>query len=86
MKIPFHRNAQHFIKSNFILEAMDNRKQVKTLVLSDLSKTFDSIEYGILLRKRLGFGFKGSHGGTLHDNTAQCFISHELQLNPIIVF
>lgn len=67
MKIPFHRNAQHLIKSNFILEAMDNRKQVKTLVLLELSKNFDSIEYGILLRKRLGLGFKGSHGDTLHE-------------------
>ena len=36
--------------SDMILEAMD-RKQVTALVLLDLSKAFDSIEHGILLRK-----------------------------------
>ena len=36
--------------SDMILEAMD-RKQVAALVLLDLSKAFDSIELGILLRK-----------------------------------
>ena len=36
--------------SDMILEAMD-RKQVTALVLLDLSKAFDIIEHGILLRK-----------------------------------
>ena len=40
----------HIFMSDMILEAMD-RKQVTALVLLDLSKAFDSIEHGILLRK-----------------------------------
>ena len=40
----------HIFMSDMILEAMD-RKQVAALVLLDLSKAFDSIEHGILLRK-----------------------------------
>ena len=36
--------------SDMILEAMD-QKQVRALLLLDLSKAFDSIEHGILLRK-----------------------------------
>ena len=40
----------HIFMSDMILEAMD-RKQVTALVLLDLSKAFDSIGHGILLRK-----------------------------------
>ena len=40
----------HIFMSDMILEAMD-RKQITALVLLDLSKAFDSIEHGILLRK-----------------------------------
>ena len=40
----------HIFMSDMILEAMD-QKQVTALVLLDLSKAFDSIEHGILLRK-----------------------------------
>ena len=40
----------HIFMSDMILEAID-RKQVAALVLLDLSKAFDSIEHGILLRK-----------------------------------
>lgn len=42
--------TRHIFMSDMILEAMD-RKQVTALVLLDLSKPFDSIEHGILLRK-----------------------------------